>query len=86
MRDQVEIAVIRGLGGALFESIVSDSGRILNPSFSEYRVPRMEMVLLDRKGLPSAAGGECPIVATAPAVGGALFQATGARRRSLSMA
>jgi isoquinoline 1-oxidoreductase len=45
----------------------------------------METVLLDRKDLPSAGAGETPIVAVAPAVGNAIFQATGIRLRSLPM-
>ena len=92
LKNQVEGAVIMGLGGALYEAIAFEGGRIVNPRFSQYRVPRlsdvplMETVLLDRKDLPSAGGGECPIVAIAPAIAGALFQATGTRRRSLPMA
>jgi CO/xanthine dehydrogenase Mo-binding subunit len=78
-------------GGALFEAIDFANGKILNPRFSDYRVPRfgdvpvMETVLLDRKDLASAGAGETPIVAVAPAVGNAIFQATGVRLRSLPM-
>ncbi len=46
----------------------------------------METVLLDRKDLPSVGAGETPIVAIAPAVGNAIFHATGIRLRSLPMA
>ena len=81
-----------GLGGALFEAIEFDNGEILNPRLSRYRVPRfsdapqIEMVLLDRKDLPSAGAGETPIVAPAPAVAGAIFAATGQRLRALPLA
>ena len=63
-----------GLGGALFEAIEFEDGRILNPRFSRYRVPRfrdtpqIEVILLDRKDLPPAGAGETPIVAIAPAI------------------
>jgi isoquinoline 1-oxidoreductase len=40
----------------------------------------------DRKDLPSAGAGETPIVCVAPAIGNAIFQATGVRLRSLPMA
>jgi len=66
-------------------------GRILNPKLSRYRVPRfadvpaIETVLVDRKDLPSAGAGETPIVALAPAVANAIFQATGKRLRSMPM-
>ena len=81
-----------GIGGALFESVRFADGRILNPRFSQYRVPRfrdvpaLETVLLDRRDLPSAGAGETPIVAVAPAIGNAIFDATGVRKRSLPLA
>ena len=84
--------MIQGLGGALFEAIEFDKGEILNPRLSRYRVPRfsdtppLEVVLLDRKDLPSAGAGETPIVAVAPAVAGAIFAATGRRLRALPLA
>ncbi|PYQ44534.1 MAG: isoquinoline 1-oxidoreductase [Acidobacteria bacterium] len=92
LRNQVEGAVVMGLGGALFEAVQFEAGEVSNPKLSLYRVPRfsdaplLETVLLDRKDLPSAGAGETPIVALAPAVAGALFTATGVRRRSLPLA
>jgi isoquinoline 1-oxidoreductase len=80
------------IGGALFEAIDFDNGKILNGRFSRYRVPRfsdvpvIETVLIDRRDLPSAGAGETPIVGLAPAVGNAVFDATGTRLRSLPMA
>jgi CO/xanthine dehydrogenase Mo-binding subunit len=92
LRNQVEGSVVMGLGGALFEAVEFDAGRILNPRLSLYRVPRfsdvpeMDVVLLDRKDLPSEGAGETPIVAVAPALAGAIFVATGRRLRSLPLA
>ena len=83
LRSQVEGAVIQGIGGALWERILFTNGVVETTSLSGYRVPRfkdiplLETVLLDRKDLPSAGAGECPIIAIAPAVGNALFDATG---------
>jgi isoquinoline 1-oxidoreductase len=77
LRNQVEGALVQGLGGALFEAIRFENGHILNGSMSQYRVPRfkdvppIEIVLLDRKDLPSAGAGETPIVCVAPAIGAA---------------
>jgi nicotinate dehydrogenase subunit B len=91
LKNQVEGSVIMGLGGALFESIEYEDGRITNGRFSRYRVPRfrdtpqIEVVLLDRKDLPPAGAGETPIVAIAPAIGNAIFDAAGVRLRSLPM-
>ena len=75
LRNQVEGSIVQGLGGALFEAIKFENSHILNGSMSEYRVPRfkdvppIDIVLLDRKDLPSAGAGETPIVCVAPAVG-----------------
>jgi isoquinoline 1-oxidoreductase len=91
LKNQVEGAVVMGLGGALFEAVHFDEGKILNPNFARYRVPRfsdvpvLETVLLDRKDLPSAGAGETPIVCVAPAVGNAIFRAVGVRLRALPM-
>jgi len=92
LTNQIEGAVIMGLGGALSEQIDFENGRIVNPAFSAYKVPRfrdapvLETVLLDRKDQASAGAGETPIIAVAPAVGNAIFQATGQRLRSMPMA
>jgi CO/xanthine dehydrogenase Mo-binding subunit len=92
LRNQVSGANVMGLGGALFEAITFAGGRITNPHFSRYRVPRfrdipdMEIVLLDRKDLPSAGAGECPIVGLAPAIANAIFDATAVRLRGLPLA
>jgi isoquinoline 1-oxidoreductase len=90
--DQIEGATVMGLGGALFEAINFETGRILNPCLSEYRVPRfvdvpqIEVVLLDRRDIVPAGAGETPIVAVAPALANAIFAATGRRIRSMPMA
>jgi nicotinate dehydrogenase subunit B len=91
LRNQLEGANIMGLGGALFEAIEFENGKILNGRMSEYRVPRfsdvplLETVMLDRKDLPSAGAGEAPIVGMAPAIANAIFDATGVRLRALPL-
>jgi isoquinoline 1-oxidoreductase len=91
LRNQIEGSNIMGLGGALFEAIEFENGRVLNGRFSSYRVPRfsdvptLETVLLDRKDIPSAGAGECPMIGLAPAIANAIFDATGVRIRSLPM-
>jgi isoquinoline 1-oxidoreductase len=91
LRNQVEGATIMGLGGALFEAVHFAEGRILNPRFSQYRLPRfsdippIEIVLVDRPDLPSAGAGEAPIMTIAPALANAIFAATGNRIRRLPL-
>jgi nicotinate dehydrogenase subunit B len=91
LKNQVEGSIVMGLGGALFEAIQFAGGKILNPAFSKYRVPRfsdvppIETVLLNRPDLPSAGAGECPIMAIAPAIGSAIFEARKERSRAMPM-
>lgn len=91
LENQVEGAVVMGLGGALFEAITFENGMITNPHLADYRVPRfsdmpkLETVLVNRKDLPAAGAGETPIVAIAPAIGNAIFAATKIRLRALPM-
>jgi isoquinoline 1-oxidoreductase len=91
LKNQVEGSIIMGLGGALFERIEFRDGKILNPRLARYRVPRfndapvIESVLLDRKDIVSAGAGETPIVGIAPAIGNAIFDATGRRIRKLPL-
>jgi len=91
LRNQVLGANIQGLGGALFEAIEFENGRILNPKFSKYRLPRfqdvppIEVVLIDRKDLQPAGAGEVPLMALAPSIGNAICDATGVRLRALPM-
>jgi nicotinate dehydrogenase subunit B len=90
--NQVEGAVVMGLGPALFEQIEFAGGQILNASMSDYRVPRLadvptdlRVVLIDRPDQPSAGGGEAPIMAVAPAIANAVFRACGVRLRSMPL-
>ena len=92
LKNQLTGAIVQGIGGALFEKILFANGRIENPHFAQYRVPRfsdtpqIDIVLVDRKDLPSAGAGETGLVGLAPAVGNAIFAASGNRPRSMPMA
>ncbi len=91
LRNQITGAIVQGLGGALFEAIHFENGHIRNPHLAEYRVPRfsdlpqIDVVLVDRKDQPSAGAGETPLTGIAPAVGNAIFNATGIRLRSMPL-
>jgi isoquinoline 1-oxidoreductase len=88
---QVQGCIIMGLGAALREEMQFENGKILNAHFSGYKVPRFEDVpkievhFIDKTDIPSAGGGETPIIAIAPAVANAVFAATGIRVRSMPM-
>jgi CO/xanthine dehydrogenase Mo-binding subunit/aerobic-type carbon monoxide dehydrogenase small subunit (CoxS/CutS family) len=88
---QIEGGTIMALGGALFERVVLDHGRMASPLLSSYRVPRfsdvpaIDVVLVSRPDIPSAGAGETPLITVAPAVANAIFAATGRRLRSLPL-
>jgi CO/xanthine dehydrogenase Mo-binding subunit len=92
LKNQISGAIMQGLGGALFEAIRFENGRIVNPHLAQYRVPRfsdlprIEVVLVDRKDQRSMGAGETPLTGIAPAVANAIFGAAGVRLRSMPLA
>jgi CO/xanthine dehydrogenase Mo-binding subunit len=66
-----------------------DAGRLLNPAFSRYRVPRIadapqiEVVLAGDSATPSTGAGEPGMVPIAAAISNAVYDATGTRVQSL---
>ena len=78
LKNQVEGSVVQGLGGALFEAIDFADGRVRNGTMEQYRVPRfkdvpvIDVILLDRKDIPSAGAGESSLICVAPAIGSAV--------------
>lgn len=91
LRAQVEGSIIMGLGPALREEMRFEGGQMQNASFGDYAVPRfsdlpeLDIQLLNRPDLDSVGGSETPIIAVAPAIGNAVFQATGVRLREMPM-
>jgi nicotinate dehydrogenase subunit B len=91
LENQVMGSIVQGLGGALFESIDFADGKILNASLSDYRVPRfrdvpkIEIITIDRKDLPSAGAGEAAILSVAPAIRNAILDASGIGLTTLPM-
>ncbi|MGO9932405.1 MAG: molybdopterin cofactor-binding domain-containing protein, partial [Steroidobacteraceae bacterium] len=97
LRGQVEGAIAQGLGWALSEKMVlDDQGRIVNPSFRNYRIPafadipRSEVYFAhtyDALGpLGAKSMSEAPINPIAPALANALADATGIRFGDLPLA
>jgi len=93
---QIEGGVVQGLGYALIEEMVWDSGRLANPSLMDYRVPssgdfscEIHSIMVetnDPTGPFGAKGvGEPPLIGIAPAVANAIHNATGIRLHRLPM-
>jgi len=91
LKNQISGAIVQGMGGAMFEAIHFENGKILNPHLADYRVPRfreapqIDVVLVDRKDQKSMGAGETPLTGIAPAVANAIFMATGIRVRSMPL-
>ncbi len=89
LRSQVEGCIVMALGPALREEMRFKDGEFENASFRRYRVPHFNDVptvdvhLLNRPDLPSAGGGETPLIAVAPAIASAVYHATGTRVRQM---
>ncbi|MCP4398640.1 MAG: molybdopterin-dependent oxidoreductase [bacterium] len=86
---QVEGAVTQGLGYALFEEMVFENGKLMNPNFADYKVfnafdmPELETILVETYEPSGPYGaksvGEVPINGPAPAIANALYDAIGVR-------
>jgi len=92
---QVEGAIVQGLGSALWEELILKDGKVLNPSFVDYKIPTAddmpEMVIKfienpEETGPFGARGiGEPCMVPAAPAIANALYNALGIRINSLPL-
>jgi carbon-monoxide dehydrogenase large subunit len=90
---QINGGVIQGIGFALTEELVIDSGRVVNPHFGAYKIPSIEdLPILETLLVPSAGGliphagkaiGEVANCPVAPAIANAVFDAVGARIATL---
>jgi CO/xanthine dehydrogenase Mo-binding subunit/CO/xanthine dehydrogenase FAD-binding subunit len=95
LEGQISGAVVMGLGGALAEELLFEQGKVVNPAFLNYAVPRsadvpsIRMVnegLADEKGPYGAKGvGELGVNPAAPAIANAVFDAIGVRLNSLPL-
>jgi xanthine dehydrogenase molybdenum-binding subunit len=96
LRGQIYGALAQGLGYALYEEQLSEQGRILNPSFTDYKIATahemafpVEVAFVetdDPRGPFGAKGvGEPGMVPTAPAIASAVHDAVGIRLRHLPM-
>lgn len=88
-KNQVEGAIVMGMGTALYEAIDFQGGRVLNAGFMRYRVPRssdapsIETLLVGDDDIPSTGAGEPGIVPVAAAISNGVFERTGIRHREL---
>jgi isoquinoline 1-oxidoreductase beta subunit len=88
IRAQIEGGVLFGLSAALFNGITFSEGRVEQGNFNDYRqlrineTPPIEIYLVESNESPGGLG-EVGTVSAAPALGNAIFAATGVRIRRL---
>jgi len=91
LRNQIEGAVVMGLGFTLREAIRYEQGRILATRFASYPIPtfrdtpQMETILISDPDDPPGGGGTPAICPIAAAVANAVFDAVGVRIRELPL-
>jgi xanthine dehydrogenase molybdenum-binding subunit len=92
---QVEGGIAQGLGYCLTEEVKVGDGKILNPTFTDYKIPTTTdlpelnisfVETNDPSGPYGAKGiGESPLIPVAPAIANAVFNATGVRMTELPL-
>jgi isoquinoline 1-oxidoreductase beta subunit len=90
VKAQIEGGVIFGIGGALWGEVTLNKGRVEQSNFHNVRMVRMNEapaieVYLVRSQEPPGGMGEPGTAVTAPALGNAIFAATGKRIRKLPL-
>jgi len=94
LKGQIYGALAQGIGYALYEELKSNEGKIQNPDFRDYKIPRtyemdfpIELEFIETKDSfgPFGAKGvaEPGLVPTAPAIANAIYNAVGVRIRDL---
>ena len=88
VEQQLEGGAAQGIASALYEEVIHENGHIINSNFKDYRIPKTLELPYDSKvfiiesleplGPHGAKGiGEMGIMAAAPAIGNAIFDAIG---------
>ena len=90
---QIEGGVVQGIGYALTESYFWERGSVTNTSFADYKIPTVLDVPPITVALIESNDPNCPygakglgeptLIATAPAIANAIFNAIGLRIREL---
>lgn len=88
--NQTEGGLLQGMSRALVEEVTWNSRRITSVDWATYRtlyldyaIPKIETVIMNMPGVPALGAGETGITVAPAAIGNAVFDATGARLRSV---
>jgi len=90
LRNQTEGGVLQGTSRALMEEVTWNEKRVTSIDWETYNsfylgfdLPAVDVVLIDKIGVPATGAGETAITVVAAAIGNAIFDATGVRLREV---
>ena len=90
IKQQIESAIMMGIGAALYEELTVKDGQIEQAYFSQYQlamlsdVPEIQSFIIEGDDIPYGVG-EPPLAPIAPAIAGAILDLTGKALRSLPL-
>lgn len=93
---QIQGGVVQGIGYGLFEEMIWDGGRLVNPSFMDYKIPasldvpqKIHSIIIENSEPSHPFGakgvGEPPIIGISAAIANAVHHASGARLTKIPM-
>ena len=95
LEGQLEGGMVQGVGYGIYENLLIERGKVLNPTFLDYKIPTsmevpemiVDMVETNDRDGPFGAKGiaESGLIPTAPAIANAVYNAIGVRFRSLPL-
>lgn len=90
LRNQTEGGILQGMSRALVEEVTWDSRHVTSVDWEtynslrlDYEMPTVETVFVTPANVPATGAGETTITVTPAAIGNAIFDASGARLRTL---
>jgi nicotinate dehydrogenase subunit B len=89
LKNQIEGNILQTLSRALFEEVTYDRSRVTSVDWASYPiltfpdVPELAIEMIDRPEQPPLGAGEAASAPVAAALGNAVFDATGARLRTV---
>jgi nicotinate dehydrogenase subunit B len=88
LRNQTEGGVLQGTSRALMEEVTWNENRVTSIDWETYNsfylgfdLPAIDVILMNKVGVPATGAGETAITVVAAAIGNAIFDATGVRVR-----
>ena len=90
LKNQSEGGILQAVSRSLVEEVTWDNRRVTSVDWAtyktlylDYEMPAVECVFLTPQGVPALGAGETSITVTPAAIGNAIFDATGARLRTI---